>query len=459
MTDQITGQSPCLGKNRVTPPPLPKKHIGDIILSTAQRLASEYYRVQGENLPGGTMVGCMRWKAYGQSSTTVQLEVSSTDANYIGMYRCGSNKCPRCSNALVARNRSWIRAELLPALDARGLKRSMITLTISHGIDEDWVLVVDDLHEAFKRWDKRMKKIYRKLGYVGKLKSLEVTIGFNGIHPHFHILLPHSELPADELDALKEKMRAAWTKAVAESGRVVNEHGFDFKENAGEDYVAKLELAHEMASSTKTARRKGKTPQQLLIAAAKGDTVAGLWWQKLTVALGNRSRFHAGDIASKLGIKTPTEWDDIPTYASQEIEADIDADIPDEDWMIDYVGPEVEPEPPPLIVEYSHEDHMRATTPALGRPGIAMIKRAARRGGQLGVDKMVGALVREYYAKVKKAPFWDVGDTALVDLYPDIIERAAAGPLTPDEVTAYLAVRRLRPGEGADAEPDLVFPF
>lgn len=444
----MTDRNPGLGKNRKTPPST-KKHRGGVLLATAQRLTSSYFKQHGENLPGSSMLGCLRWRAYSSDQGNVDIDVTDGDAEFVGMFKCGSNKCPRCSNSIVAKNRSWIRAELLPSLELHGLKCSMITLTLSHNVDDDWGDSVICLDEAYKRWDKRMNKIYKKLGYVGKLRSFEVTVGFNGIHPHFHILMPHRELSEDELSLLVNKMREAWAQAVAEVGRNVNSHGFDFSQNAAETYCAKMELAHEMASSSKSARRKGKTPQQLLLAASKGDAIAGMWWQKVTKAVDLVKRFTAGGMPKKLGIKTPSQWDDIPTNASVDFEEeDIDADMPDDDWMPDYVAP-AEPAPVVVNIRYKHDDHMLATHPSLGRAGLAMILRAASRGGQASVDSMVGALVREYHAKVAKVPFWmtwDVGDRMLVELYPDILDIAGDRPLSLEEVRAYLATKRSMSG-------------
>ena len=158
----------------------------------------------------------------------------------------------------------------MPALDARGLSGSLVTLTLAHSYADEWSGVVAKLYEAFTLFDKRLSKHYAKAGSIGKLKALEAPVGRNGIHPHLHILLTHDA--SADLAALESAMRSAWSKAVAEVGGRVNEHGFDFKAHCVNDYAAKIESAHELAShGTKQARKKGKTLPQLLDRAAVGD--------------------------------------------------------------------------------------------------------------------------------------------------------------------------------------------
>ena len=164
-----------------------------------------------------------------------------------------------------------------------------VTLTLAHSYADEWSGVVAKLYEAFTLFDKRLSKHYAKAGSIGKLKALEAPVGRNGIHPHLHILLTHDA--SADLAALESAMRSAWSKAVAEVGGV-NEHGFDFKAHCVNDYAAKIESAHELAShGTKQARKKGKTLPQLLDRAAVGDKKAGAEWLRAMSALGGACAF------------------------------------------------------------------------------------------------------------------------------------------------------------------------
>ncbi len=184
---------------------------------------------------------------------------------------------------------------------------------------------------------------------------------------------------------------------VARVGGSCNEHGFDLKLNATADYLAKHDIAHEMANqNTKAARNKGRTLGQLLDLAGRGDKQASAEWLRAIEALQGRSRFHAGDIAKKLGIPNCTEWEDVER---QEEMAERNADMP-----------------PPTRITYPLRDHLKATRPDSQRNGLAMILRAAREGQAERIFRMVRALCDEVdrndILKPNIAPpsFWDWPD-------------------------------------------------
>jgi len=45
----------------------------------------------------------------------------------------------------------------MPALDARGLSGSLVTLTLAHSYADEWSGVVAKLYEAFTLFDKRLQ--------------------------------------------------------------------------------------------------------------------------------------------------------------------------------------------------------------------------------------------------------------------------------------------------------------
>lgn len=163
------------------------------------------------------------------------------------------------------------------------------------------------------------------------------------------------------------------------------------------DYLAKQELAHEMSNhDTKKARRKGLLLGQLLDRAARGDSKASAEWLRAIEALHGRSRFHAGDLAKKLGIPNCTDWED---EERQEERTEVVADMPE-----------------PVRITYPQRDHLKATRPESKRPGLAMILRAARSADAEKVYCMVRALCKDADKRAKgtanSAPpsFWDWPD-------------------------------------------------
>lgn len=305
----------------------------------------------------------------------------------------------------------------MPAMDLAGLAGGLLTFTLAHTYSEDWGQVVERLFKAYTLFDRRMSKWYKKLGCYGKLKSLEAPIGINGLHAHLHVLMTYAK-DAD-LSGLVKAMTEAWAKAVEEVGGECNEHGFDFKPDCVNDYVAKIETAHEMAShGTKTARSKGKLVGQLLDRAALGDKKAQAEWLRAMGALGGRMRFHAGNLPKKLGIVCPSEWEDHERndYNDEQREA---TETPD-----------------PIILRYPQRFHLKATGETSKRAGLAIILRAARKGDIRLLRKTVDALCAEVDRKedTKKMSFWDWTD----DHFEKLISEASTRPLTSDEVEAYI---------------------
>lgn len=306
----------------------------------------------------------------------------------------------------------------MPALDEHGLSGSLVTHTLSHTYEEDWGATVQRLLDAYKRADKALIRAYKAAGSVGKIKAIEVTVGVNGLHVHAHSLVTHAK-DAD-LGELEEQMMDAWYKAVGEVGGKANEHGFDFKANCVNSYVAKLETAHEMAShGTKTARKKGKTLAQLLDAAAVGNVRAGEEWLRAQKALGGRMRFHAGSLPKKLGIVCPSAWED--------------------EERAEELKKKKEDEPDPVRITYPQPMHLKATG-VTGRAGLAIILRSARTANPEKVLRVVESLCSEVDRSND-----DKAVVRFLDEYAEaaILKIAKQRPLaTPEEIDAYLHAKR-----------------
>lgn len=420
-----------LGKNRASPPSAPNRAL--VRVATASRLMAGHWKTTGTNLRGSSVLGCGRWRNYGADVHIAEIEVPADGApRMLGHFACRSSwSCDHCARARVAQTRSWLRAALIPAMDAAGLSGALVTFTIAHGYADDWAQVVERLYKAFSLFDRRMAKWYRKVGCVGKLKALEAPVGANGLHPHLHVLLTYAS--GSDLAELEAAMRLAWSKAVAEVGGRVNEHGFDFKADCVNDYATKLETSHELAShGTKKARGKGKLLGQLLDRAAVGDKKAGAEWLRAQAALGGKMRFHAGGLPKKLGIPCPSEWENEPEE--------------DEGELVE--------KPAPVRITYPLGQHLKATGTAHKRAGLAMILRAARGADHGRVMAVVNALCAEAIvaeAKAGTGSFWDWTD----DHFEKLLDVAAERVLRPDEVPGYLEAKKRGFSFGGGAEDGL----
>lgn len=411
-------------KNRASPTKEPKT-IGEfrspnrefVRVATASRLMAFNFHQTQTNIKGSSVFGCGRWKNYGSDKNTAEIEVSNGIPRMLGHFQCKNVwSCEHCAKARVAQTRSWIRAELMPALDAKDLTGSLVTLTLSHTYGEDWGDTVQRLLDAFKRADKALIRPYKAAGSIGKLKTLEVTVGVNGIHAHIHKLLIHKK-DAD-LPELEEQMMDAWNKAVIDVGGKTNEFGFDFKPNCVNTYVAKLETAHELAShGTKEARKKGKTLAQLLDAAAAGSMKAGEEWLRAQNALGGKMRFHAGALPKKLGIVCPSSWED--------------------EERAEKLAKEKEDQPDPIRITYAQTAHLKATGSVTNRAGLAIILRSARGADAAKVLRTVEALCADVdRVQNTQSTFKKYSDN--IDSAVQVLQAAHERPLTREEVEIYL---------------------
>jgi len=408
----------ALGKNRASPPSTPKNREF-IRVAVASKLMAGHWKKTGENLRGSSVLGCGRWRNYGADPNIAEIQIPADGApRMLGHFACRSSwSCDHCARARVSQTRGWLRGALMPALSVAGLSGALVTFTIAHAYGDDWGNVVDRLYKAFSLFDRRMAKWYRKVGCVGKLKALEAPVGANGLHPHLHVLLTY--LAGTDLAEIEAAMRAAWSKAVAEVGGRVNEHGFDFKADCVNDYAAKLETSHELAShGTKKARGKGRLLGQLLDRAVVGDQRAGAEWLRAQGALGGRMRFHAGGLPKKLGIPCPSEWEEEP--------ADDEGD-----------GSE---KPEPVRITYPQVHHLKATG-TTGRAGLAAILRSARSADPARVLRMVAALCAEVDRNDTRAGVIQRFASWPDDFWQRIVDEAGARVLRPDEVPAYIEAK------------------
>lgn len=118
-------------------------------------------------------------------------------------------KCIRCSKAKAQQEKIAI-SYILNRLANEGKHVSMITLTIPHKKEDSLKFSIHSLFSAFAKLknSKRFKIWKPKLGYFGDIRSLEITHGEFGWHPHIHLGiitdLPMTEELIDELRTMYE---------------------------------------------------------------------------------------------------------------------------------------------------------------------------------------------------------------------------------------------------------------
>lgn len=221
------------------------------------------------------------------SHVALRYKTSKQSTFYGQFQRCNSPACPICA----PRRAEEMRIELgvlLAQAEAKGLHVYLVTLTLSHSIEDQLVDLKETVKQAFNALfsGKRYQKLQERFALVGKVKVWEPPFGANGWHPHLHtIFLSERQFSAAELDDFSTTLKKDWQARLSRLGAFAShEHGVDVQAGnaAVADYVAKAGgesvsgwgLENELTKGDEKHGRKGSlTPLQLL-AAATGDKAA-----------------------------------------------------------------------------------------------------------------------------------------------------------------------------------------
>lgn len=217
------------------------------------------------------------------------LDILKNGENYSfgGLMSCGSVwACPVCASTITEFRRRELKQAHLNAL-AEGLSLSMLTLTVPHYAKDSLKDVLEGQKKALRKFknSKAFKKIVKGIGLVGDVRTLEVTFGINGWHPHFHILwFTKSELSVRELNSIRQSLLSLWQKACVSSGlSCPNDHGVDLVDGTyASAYVSKWGIEEEMTKGhLKNGVKEGHvSPFGLLDLYGEGDLNAGRRFQE-----------------------------------------------------------------------------------------------------------------------------------------------------------------------------------
>jgi hypothetical protein len=254
---------------------------------TPQTVRSERWAlksVANELLPGTRVSKCHRIRAKNQG-VCVCCGNDSGKAFFTGLQTCGSVwGCPLCAAKISERR----RAELVKAIQQAvrlSLHTMLVTLTIPHGLGDDVAAITDKL---IKAWDsvkrnRAGREVLQLLGQVGTIRSMEVTYGENGFHPHLHILL-FVDKPVTPFQ-VQFLLAPIWQKACVKQGlpKPSDKHGCKVDDGSkAAAYCSKWGIESEMTRGhTKTAAQgKGMTPWDMLRAVLHdNDEQAGKLFQ------------------------------------------------------------------------------------------------------------------------------------------------------------------------------------
>ncbi len=266
-------------------------------------------------------------------------------ARFANVQTCGSvSACPVCASRVSEERRKELRAGLAAAR-LQGLAVVLLTRTVSHYAFETQAEVVALLKEAMSRScsGRAANALRSRYGVVGSVRSVEVTWGKNGWHPHVHELLILE--PGYDLAALRADFGGLWSRSVVlAGGRPLSEvHGFDAVDcNARiADYVSKWGREpgwQEAEELSKTVVKMGKgrgqyTPLELLAAFTfEGNLMAGRLWLEYALAMkGSHQLRYSPGLKKRLGIVERSDAEIVEEKSADGVKL---ATIPLEEWRV-----------------------------------------------------------------------------------------------------------------------------
>lgn len=236
----------------------------------------------------------------------VEIQRSDDVSRLGGVMACGSVwLCPVCSQRIAFK-----RCEMIRKASQSGFDMFLITATLQHNKGDDLEVLLKALKEALRKLKqgKWWKTFRERFGVEAYVSSYEITYGFNGWHPHSHILIFVSK--EIDIDDFWQRLKEKYVKVVAKIGQYASEfHALDVKkadENAG-DYLTKWSLGSELTGQF-SKNGKGSTFWDLV---EKGKRELVLEYAQATEGLKTLTWSHGAK--EKLGVsdfevEKPDDW-------------------------------------------------------------------------------------------------------------------------------------------------------
>lgn len=154
-------------------------------------------------------------------------------AGYSGIERCGSIwVCPHCS-AVIRAGRAREIEQAVSAHQETGGAVIFFTATLRHHQADDLAVTLDATLEGWRKLTagRQWKRIKEKHQVSGYIRSIEVTLGCHGWHPHAHVLLfLDADISAGQLDELRPVLYELWARSVERAGgKRPTEKGLDLQ--------------------------------------------------------------------------------------------------------------------------------------------------------------------------------------------------------------------------------------
>lgn len=160
---------------------------------------------------------CGRLPLRGQVAITNKAGV----AHYSGVETCSSIwACPVCS-AKIRNTRAEEISAAAAGWDLAANSVYMVTLTAPHDLGMKLGALLPVIADSFRSVisGRPWLRLKKQLGIVGTIRSVEITHGRNGWHPHLHVLVfAEGDRGAEGLAQLAFHFREKWKRAITAAG-------------------------------------------------------------------------------------------------------------------------------------------------------------------------------------------------------------------------------------------------
>lgn len=317
-----------------------------------QRIDASYKLRQGLRL----ITSIDRCKACGRDTLggSVALVDNGGVGHFAGLETCGRVwTCPVCGGKIRARRGEDI-AEGVGMHLARGGGALFLTATLPHDQGDALALTLDLLVRGWKAlWGGKAAAKWRKrLGILGNIKSIEITVGHNGWHPHIHAVIilekPFDELLDGRLAEWVPWLKAQWDRFLLREGWRPAHHlkGIDVLPVSADSaaqlaaYVTKIQdgnggkdLGNEMArADLKRGRKESRTPLEVLRDFLTwGDAADLALWLEYEQATAGKSAIRWSKGLRALLLPNSVELTD-EEIAAEEVGGDVIGHIKSRTW-------------------------------------------------------------------------------------------------------------------------------
>lgn len=212
---------------------------------------------------------CGKYLRHDANAIDISKGVTTGRHYYSGLQSCHSVwSCPVCSLKITQERAKQIRDIALNAQRV-GLHLTFATFTIPHTAFQTCKELKTAVADGFRKMTatRSYRSLKEKYNIVGYIRSLEITRGDNGWHPHLHVLYFFEDQP-DKETALEATnlMFHDWSKTIKRMGYGdCSEDAFAAKSvYDGEDisdYISKWDMSKELAEGH--TKKSSNTPFML----------------------------------------------------------------------------------------------------------------------------------------------------------------------------------------------------